>query len=192
MAPKVTPRTMTAQNRIRHLRRGPIMPEVVRFPDIPLYQGWGAPHRAESDIRDLEVVQGEIPAELSGTLYRCGPDRQYPPRSATGRVHRRRGHGAHVPLRPTAMSTTATAGCATSASCCRRRRAARSSAAIATATPTIRRSPARAWAPPTPTSMWHGRQAAGPQGGLAARWRSIPTRSATVGECRFRRRPEAR
>lgn len=58
------------------------MPEVVRFPDIPLYQGWGAPHRAESDIQDLEVVQGEIPAALSGTLYRCGPDRQYPPRTA--------------------------------------------------------------------------------------------------------------
>jgi carotenoid cleavage dioxygenase-like enzyme len=57
------------------------MPEVVRFPDIPLYQGWGTPHRAESDIRDLEIVQGEIPAALSGTLYRCGPDRQYPPRT---------------------------------------------------------------------------------------------------------------
>ncbi len=57
------------------------MPEVVRFPDIPLYQGWGTPHRAESDIRDLEVVAGEIPAALDGTLYRCGPDRQYPPRT---------------------------------------------------------------------------------------------------------------
>jgi carotenoid cleavage dioxygenase-like enzyme len=57
------------------------MPEVVRFPDIPLYQGWGAPHRAESDIRDLEVVQGAIPEGLNGTLYRCGPDRQYPSRS---------------------------------------------------------------------------------------------------------------
>jgi carotenoid cleavage dioxygenase-like enzyme len=57
------------------------MPEVVRFPDIPLYQGWGTPHRAESEIRDLEVIQGEVPAQLSGTLYRCGPDRQYPSRS---------------------------------------------------------------------------------------------------------------
>ena len=37
------------------------MPEVVRFPDIPLYQGWGAPHRAESDIRELEVIQGKSP-----------------------------------------------------------------------------------------------------------------------------------
>jgi carotenoid cleavage dioxygenase len=57
------------------------MPEVVRFPDIPQYHGWGAPHRAESEVRDLEVVQGEIPAALAGTLYRCGPDRQYPSRS---------------------------------------------------------------------------------------------------------------
>ena len=50
----------------------------MKFPDIPFYQGWGAPHRVESDIRDLEVVQGEIPKDLDGTLYRCGPDRQYP------------------------------------------------------------------------------------------------------------------
>lgn len=49
------------------------------FADIPLYRGWGAPLRLESDVRDLEVVQGEVPRELSGTLYRCGPDRQYPP-----------------------------------------------------------------------------------------------------------------
>ena len=54
------------------------MNDVVKFPDIPLYKGWGAPHRVESNIRDLEVVKGAIPRELNGTLYRCGPDRQYP------------------------------------------------------------------------------------------------------------------
>jgi carotenoid cleavage dioxygenase-like enzyme len=82
------------------------MPEVVRFPDIPLYQGWGAPHRAESDIRDLEVIQGEIPASLAGTLYRCGPDRQYPPRTAQdvfidgeGMVHMFRIGGGRVDYR---------------------------------------------------------------------------------------------
>jgi carotenoid cleavage dioxygenase-like enzyme len=48
------------------------------FPDIPLYRGWGAPLRLESDIRDVEVVQGHVPRDLSGVLYRCGPDRQYP------------------------------------------------------------------------------------------------------------------
>jgi carotenoid cleavage dioxygenase-like enzyme len=51
----------------------------MRFPDIPLYRGWGAPLRVESDIYDLEVTHGEVPAELVGALYRCGPDRQYPP-----------------------------------------------------------------------------------------------------------------
>ena len=82
------------------------MPEVVRFPDIPLYQGWGAPHRAESEIRDLEVVLGEIPAGLTGTLYRCGPDRQYPPRTAQdvfidgeGMVHMFRIDGGRVDYR---------------------------------------------------------------------------------------------
>ena len=39
------------------------MPEVVRFPDIPLDQGWGAPHRAESDVRDLEVEGWTVLAE---------------------------------------------------------------------------------------------------------------------------------
>ena len=48
------------------------------FPDIPLYQGWGAPLRLESDIRDLCLVQGQVPRDLTGMLYRCGPDRQYP------------------------------------------------------------------------------------------------------------------
>jgi carotenoid cleavage dioxygenase-like enzyme len=82
------------------------MPEVVRFPDIPIYQGWGAPHRAESDIRDLEVIQGEIPEALAGTLYRCGPDRQYPPRTAQdvfidgeGMVHMFRIAGGRVDYR---------------------------------------------------------------------------------------------
>ncbi len=51
----------------------------VRFPDLPLYRGFGAPQRIECDIRDVEVVQGSIPEALAGTLYRCGPDRQYPP-----------------------------------------------------------------------------------------------------------------
>lgn len=55
------------------------MTEPVRFPDIPLYEGWGAPHRLESDVLDLELIAGELPRELSGRLYRCGPDRQYPP-----------------------------------------------------------------------------------------------------------------
>ena len=51
----------------------------IKFPNIPLYQGWGAPLRVESDLRDLELIHGQVPEDLNGTLYRCGPDRQYPP-----------------------------------------------------------------------------------------------------------------
>lgn len=54
------------------------MAEPVRFPDIPQYEGWGAPFRVESELRDLEVIAGAIPADLNGRLFRCGPDRQYP------------------------------------------------------------------------------------------------------------------
>jgi len=55
------------------------MTEPLRFPDIPLYQGWGAPVRLESELRDLEIVAGKVPEDLNGRLYRCGPDPQYPP-----------------------------------------------------------------------------------------------------------------
>ena len=51
----------------------------VVFPNIPLYQGWGAPLRTESTIQGLELIQGKAPPDLRGTLYKCGPDRQYPP-----------------------------------------------------------------------------------------------------------------
>ena len=55
--------------------------EPVRFPDIPSYQGWGAPLRSETDVRDLEVISGAVPKALNGAWFRCGPDRQYPPMS---------------------------------------------------------------------------------------------------------------
>ncbi|MES2603842.1 MAG: carotenoid oxygenase family protein [Pseudomonadota bacterium] len=55
------------------------MAEPVRFPSIPLYEAWGAPNRVESDIKSLELISGELPADLRGVLFRCGPDRQYPP-----------------------------------------------------------------------------------------------------------------
>src|SRR6202161_4406256 len=51
----------------------------VRFPDLPIYQGFGAPSRLEADLRDCEVTYGEVPKDLNGILSRCGPDRQYPP-----------------------------------------------------------------------------------------------------------------
>lgn len=78
----------------------------VEFADIPLYRGWGAPMRIESDLRDLEIGFGKLPADLQGTLYRCGPDRQYPPMfkndvfiDGEGMAHMFRFDGGHVDYR---------------------------------------------------------------------------------------------
>lgn len=78
----------------------------VKFPDIPLYKGWGEPLRIESDLRDLELIQGKVPEDLNGTLYRCGPDRQYPPMTGEdifidgeGMVHMFRFSEGHVDYR---------------------------------------------------------------------------------------------
>ncbi|MFF4630086.1 carotenoid oxygenase family protein [Streptomyces griseorubiginosus] len=51
----------------------------MKFPDVPTFRGFQAPGRFEADVRDLEVVQGEIPADLDGAFYRVGPDPQFPP-----------------------------------------------------------------------------------------------------------------
>jgi carotenoid cleavage dioxygenase-like enzyme len=53
------------------------------FPDDPFLRGNYAPWPMEGEIHDL-VVEGEIPAELRGTLYRNGPNPQFAPR---GRYH---------------------------------------------------------------------------------------------------------
>jgi carotenoid cleavage dioxygenase len=78
----------------------------VVFPDIPLYKGWGQPVRLESDARDLEVIAGSVPRDLNGALYRCGPDRQYPPMTnddvfidGEGMVHAFRFEDGHVDYR---------------------------------------------------------------------------------------------
>lgn len=51
---------------------------MVKFPDIPMFQGINAPSRIEVELNDLEV-EGEIPPDLDGAFYRVAPDRQYPP-----------------------------------------------------------------------------------------------------------------
>ncbi len=78
----------------------------VEFPDIPLYRGWGTPLRLESDVCDLPLVAGEVPRDLAGALYRCGPDRQYPPLfkddifiDGEGMVHMFRFDDGHVDYR---------------------------------------------------------------------------------------------
>jgi carotenoid cleavage dioxygenase len=53
------------------------------FPDDPFLRGNYAPWPLEGEIHDL-VVEGEIPRELDGTLYRNGPNPQFAPR---GRYH---------------------------------------------------------------------------------------------------------
>jgi carotenoid cleavage dioxygenase len=50
----------------------------VVFPNIPLYEGWNRPLRAETTVRGLELIAGKLPSEIEGTWYRGGPDRQYP------------------------------------------------------------------------------------------------------------------
>ena len=40
----------------------------MRFPEIPMYQGFQAPGRFEADIQDLEVVQGEVPVLTENSL----------------------------------------------------------------------------------------------------------------------------
>jgi carotenoid cleavage dioxygenase len=59
------------------------MPELTRstgsrFPQTPNFIGLNRPGRVESDIIGLEI-EGELPAGLSGVLYRCGPDPAFPP-----------------------------------------------------------------------------------------------------------------
>lgn len=49
------------------------------FPDTMDFSGFNEPSRIECDVRDLVVVEGEIPAEIRGRWYRMTPDPQYPP-----------------------------------------------------------------------------------------------------------------
>ena len=51
------------------------------YADNPFLQGNFAPIRMECDAPDL-IVKGEIPKDLTGVLYRVGPDPQFAPRGA--------------------------------------------------------------------------------------------------------------
>ncbi|OMQ16740.1 hypothetical protein A7K94_0200620 [Modestobacter sp. VKM Ac-2676] len=48
------------------------------FPRTPTFTGINRPNRIEADIHDLQI-DGRIPPELTGVLYRCGPDPAFPP-----------------------------------------------------------------------------------------------------------------
>lgn len=48
------------------------------FPDTPTFTGYNTPTLKEIHASNLEVV-GDIPADLRGAYYRCGPDPRFPP-----------------------------------------------------------------------------------------------------------------
>lgn len=50
------------------------------FHAVDSFYGIETPLRFEADVHDCEVI-GTIPAELEGTLYRAGPDTQFPTRA---------------------------------------------------------------------------------------------------------------
>lgn len=80
------------------------MSDQVRFARLPFWQGWGEPMRAEVRIRDLEVIDGTVPTDLTGSLYRVGPETQYPPLdtgpeiyfNGEGMIHQFRFDAGHV------------------------------------------------------------------------------------------------
>lgn len=51
------------------------------FPEDPFLTGAWKPWPMEGEARDL-VVEGELPKDLAGTLYRNGPNQQYAPRAS--------------------------------------------------------------------------------------------------------------
>lgn len=78
----------------------------LRFPKLPLYQGWGRPMRVESDVASLVLLEGSLPEGLEGSWYKVGPDRQFPPMhgddvfiDGEGMVHMFRFHDGAVRYR---------------------------------------------------------------------------------------------
>jgi carotenoid cleavage dioxygenase-like enzyme len=49
------------------------------FPDRPLLRRHWKPWPIEGTLRDAVVIQGEVPADLTGTLFRIGPNPRYAP-----------------------------------------------------------------------------------------------------------------
>ena len=83
----------------------------MRFPDTPTFTGFNAPVRIEGGLHDLEV-EGQLPAGLEGTFYRCGPDFHHPPmlgddinHNGDGVVSMFRFHGGRVDFAIRAVRT---------------------------------------------------------------------------------------
>ncbi|MEO6339680.1 MAG: carotenoid oxygenase family protein [Caulobacteraceae bacterium] len=48
------------------------------FPTSPVFTGFNEPRRIQAEVDDL-LIDGEVPRELAGALYRNGPDPRFPP-----------------------------------------------------------------------------------------------------------------
>jgi len=51
----------------------------MKFPQTRNFAGLFAPSGVEAEVRNLPVIEGEIPADLDGVFYRVAPDPQLPP-----------------------------------------------------------------------------------------------------------------
>lgn len=51
----------------------------MRFPETRNFTGLFAPSGVEAEVRNLPVIEGEIPADLDGVFYRVAPDPQWAP-----------------------------------------------------------------------------------------------------------------
>lgn len=52
---------------------------MAKFPETPNFTHFNEPQRFEADLFDLEV-EGDVPADLNGALFRVRPDPQFPPK----------------------------------------------------------------------------------------------------------------
>jgi len=58
----------------------PVFEPRTRFPQTRNFTGLNKVSRIECDVYDLEI-DGDMPVDLNGAFYRCGPDPQFPPRA---------------------------------------------------------------------------------------------------------------
>lgn len=110
MALTNVPGLAAAQERRPQITSGGAYPDFVdgiRYSDTNwVTSGFNDLVRANVEIQDLETLAGQVPADLNGTLYRCGPEPQYPSLSGTdeyfngeGMVHMFRFENGHVDYR---------------------------------------------------------------------------------------------
>src|SRR6185437_2936042 len=56
-----------------------VVEKSMRFPQTRNFTGLFAPSGVEAEVRNLPVIEGEIPGDLDGVFYRVAPDPQLPP-----------------------------------------------------------------------------------------------------------------